>query len=155
MASTLGSKFVFNSYQTLIAAQLYADQNKGCGAKIPAGNGKTLIIVHLVKRCTQEGISSVIVVTNEMLLRQMQTYVDMYCTDDIVEIALIYELTVSQCVGKAVFLDEADEMIELFPAHIPGIPTKLFISGLAAANCAKKIYLLGATYDTYCELFID
>ena len=153
MASTFGSKFIFNSYQTLIAAQLYADQNKGCGAKIPAGNGKTLIIVHLVKRCTQEKVNSVIVVTNEMLLRQMQTYVDMYCTDDTVEIALIYELTVSQCVGKAVFLDEADEMIEMFPAHF--IPTKILISGLAAANCAMKIYLLGATYDTYCELFID
>ena len=89
MALTPGSKFIFNSYQTLIAAQLYADQNKGCGAKIPAGNGKTLIIVHLVKRCTQEGIKSVIVVTNEILLRQMQTYVDMYCADDTVEIALI------------------------------------------------------------------
>ena len=48
----------------------------------------------------------------------MQTYVDMYCAKDFVEIALINELTVSQCVGKAVFLDEADEMIELFPAHI-------------------------------------
>ena len=137
----------------MIAAQLYADQNKGCGAKIPAGNGKTLIIVHLVKRCTQEKVNSVIVVTNEMLLRQMQTYVDMYCTDDTVEITLIYELTVSQCVGKAVFLDEADEMIEMFPAHF--IPSKVLISGLAAANCAKKIYLLGATYDIYCELFID
>ena len=153
MASTFSSKFIFNSYQTLIAAQLYADQNKGCGAKIPAGNGKTLIIVHLVKRCTQEKVNSVIVVTNEMLLRQMQTYVEMYCTDDIVEIALIYELTVSQCVGKAVFLDEADEMIEMFPAHF--IPTKILISSLAAANCSKKIYLLGATYDNYCELFID
>ena len=78
----------------MIAAQLYADQNKGCGAKIPAGNGKTLIIVHLVKRCTKEGIKSVIVVTNEMLLRQMQTYVEMYCGHDPVEIAIISELTV-------------------------------------------------------------
>ena len=132
---------------------MYADQNKSCGAKIPAGNGKTLIIVHLVKKCTKEGIKSVIVVTNEMLSRQMQTYVEIYCAYDTVEIFLINELTVSQCVGKAVFLDEADEMIEMFPAHF--IPTKILISGLAAANCAKKIYLLGATYDTYCELFID
>ena len=104
---------------------------------------------------TQKGTNSIIVVTNEMLSRQMQTYVDMYCAKDFVEIALINELTVPQCVGKAVLLDEADEMIELFPAHIIGISPKLFISGLAAANCAKKIYLLGATYDTYCEVFID
>ena len=82
-----------------------------------------------------------------MLLRQMQTYVDMYCTDDIVEIALIYELTVSQCVGKAVFLDEADEMIEMFPAHF--IPTKILISNLAAVNCAKRyICLVLVTINT-------
>ena len=85
----------------------------------------------------------------------MQTYVDMYCAEDPVAIALIGDLTVSQCVGKAVFLDEADEMIELFPAHFIGPSTKPLISGLAAANCAQKIYLLGATFDTYCEVFID
>ena len=79
----------------MIAAQLYADKHKACGAKIPAGNGKTLVIIHLVKRCTQDGIESVIVVTNEMLLRQMQTYVDMYCANDPVVIALISDLTVS------------------------------------------------------------
>ena len=73
---------------------MYADKHKTCGAMIPAGNGKTLIIIHLVKRCTKEGIKSVIVVTNEMLLQQMQTYVDMYCGHDPVEIAIISELTV-------------------------------------------------------------
>ena len=103
---------------------------------MPAGNGKTLVIIHLVKRCTKDGIQSVIVVTNEMLLRQMQTYVDMYCAEDPVVIALIGDLTVSQCVGKAVFLDEADEMIDLFPAHFIGPQAKPLVSGLAAANCA-------------------
>ena len=52
MTKTPNSKFINNPYQTLIATQLYADENKSCGAKIPAGNGKTLIILHIVNMYT-------------------------------------------------------------------------------------------------------
>ena len=71
LENTESSLDKFSPYQTLIATQMWTDKNKSCCAKIPAGNGKTLCIVKLFKRCSQEYIKFVIVVSNDMLYRKM------------------------------------------------------------------------------------
>ena len=86
--------YMTNHYQVVVAATMWVECVPKMVSILAAGNGKTYLILMNAKYANTQGIKSIIVLTNEMLQRQMEDYLHVFCNGEEIETALIDEITV-------------------------------------------------------------
>ena len=86
--------YLTNHYQVVVAATMWVECVPKMVSILAAGNGKTYLILMNAKYANTQGIKSIIVLTNEMLQRQMEDYLHVFCNGEEIETALIDEITV-------------------------------------------------------------
>ena len=78
MAELPDKRYKVSPYQNAIAAIMW-NTSPRMSAKIDAGNGKTFLVVKSIKLATADSMKSIVLITNEMLLQQMNQYIDLFC----------------------------------------------------------------------------
>lgn len=82
-----------NSYKNVVAAAIFQACVPRMLGQIAAGKGKINLIIKNIKLATAKGLEFVIVVTNQMLHRQMNLYSDLFCKADRFKTCIIDEIT--------------------------------------------------------------
>ena len=158
-ASVKDSKFKFNEYQVLNTARLICEEEPNSktamALKLPAGSGKTMIILMGAKHFMNEGHKVRIIVPTPQLKMQYAEDVHLYVASDNLEIICIDDLIYKKGDDDYVyFCDEADLMLE---HHAVSFKTMHDFSsypvlhGIAALYFSKKVYFCSATYSSYVE----
>ena len=114
------------------------------------GDGKSMILTKCALYFAGQDENVIIACANEILVEQMNQYLDVFCQDYIqgrqIQIINIADLSAVEVRGKVLILDEFDYMVK---NHMVYFKTKRdgneTITGLVMSILAKRIIMMSAT----------
>ena len=137
-------------YQVYVATSMLAKEDFIVAVQLVAGQGKTFIILILVKKHLQLGHKCCIVVPNDDLKRQYEKDFRIYFNpNDNVTIVSSASLRFTVENHDIFFVDEADKICRDHAYGFKKVGDNAYVTGLPVCLMGQKTYMMSATYGKY------